>query len=172
MKTKIVNSSKMNLEQKKNWIKSNYHPFSWPESEYVGELFKKNLNFEYLVSFSNGNSLGRGSVLWGIKQIDDMYILDRISILADDVFGGGPTQKVIYDFFESDLEIIRQNINCRYLYFTLENIDLFERSEKEILSNLKKYRIKAYQRIQKSDVSPYYKIKLNEKLTIFNLFSK
>ncbi|MGT9146138.1 hypothetical protein [Enterococcus faecalis] len=159
----LIKSKNMNLEEKKKWIRENYTLFSWTLNKKVYEqkLDEIKLDYGYLGLFANGKGPGSGKMLFALEESQkNIMFFKRLHILADDVFGGGPTQQVIYDFLEEAINDLFKRLSGNYLriYFDIKEFSIFE--ENSLLPNIKKYHPKVARIIKKDIILNKYYISI------------
>jgi len=144
METIVQESSNMSFAEKIYWIKDNYHPMNF---EKVKIQKKIRQHFDFLVLFSNGSDIACGSLIYGISISNNVPTLKLISVAADDVFGGGPTQRVIDNFLEYGTDEVFKVTGYPKLVFKLDDITIFKKTVEKFIIDLKEYHETIYEKL-------------------------
>ena len=126
------------------WIRYNY-----PAMPFEISKIQKNIkqDFDFLVFFSNEPGSSTGSLLYGISITNSIPTLKLITISADDVFGGGPTQRVIDDFLKYGLTEVFKVTGYPKLLFDVDSLSVGKKDPETYLNFLEQYHKDIYKKI-------------------------
>lgn len=138
MTTKILTNVKMKTAvERQNWLNIAFEDNV--NRERPEDKVWQNPYHDIWIAFSNGNSMGRGICLFGLETFDSSIgYLTRLFLMADDIMGGGPTQRVLYDFVKYGTSSIFNDLQLEKLYFKAKNLNVWGKTDK-IIWNFKEY---------------------------------
>lgn len=144
METILQDSSNMSFAEKIYWIRDNYKPMDFEKIKIQKKLKQ---HFDFLVLFSNGRDMACGSLIYGISISNNIPTLKLLSVSADDVFGGGPTQRVIDNFLEYGIDEVFKITGYSKIVFKLEDVTIFKKTVEKFIIDLKEYHEIIYEKL-------------------------